>query len=440
MPLKISCLILLIASTLSASEWPQFRGPNGDGIAPAGKAPTKWSETEGITWKTPLPGKGWSSPVEADGKLWITTAIEDRPSEEEMLKIFERAGTDPKKIKQLQVVKGIQLLLLVVDLKSGELVATKELIRVAEPEPIHGFNSYSSPTPYIDGEFIYCHFGTYGTVCLKRSDLSVVWKRSLPLEHSVGPGSSPFIDDNRLVLICDGCDRQYVTALDKYTGETLWEVDRPEMDAPDGDRKKAFDTPIAVTDKSGRKQLICMGSQWLVSYAPETGKELWKVYHGKGFSVVPRPVVHDDVVYISTGFGKAQLWAVRIDGEGDVTDSHVAWTVARGIPTKPSPIVFADAVFVIEDKGVGSCFDTKSGEILWQERISGNYSASPLLADGKVYICSEEGKTTVFKPGRAYEEITVNELNGRIMASPILVDDALFIRTDEALYRIDAES
>jgi len=433
-------LIALSCPMLLAEQWPQFRGPTGNGIAANSSAPVSWSEDEGVLWKKDLPGKGWSSPVVADGKMYLTTAIETQATPEEAKELYEKAGTNPKHISQRQILKKVELHLLVIDMASGELVQQQALIPIDQPEPIHSLNSYASPTPFIDGDRIYCHFGTFGTLCLKREDLSVIWRERLPLVHSVGPGSSPFVHGDLLYLICDGVDQQYVTALNKMTGEAVWKTDRPEMEAPTGEQKKAYCTPVVATDENGREQIICMGSQWIVSYHPTSGKELWKVYHGKGFSVVPRPVVGHGMVYMSTGFGKAQLWAIRIDGSGDVTESHVAWTVKRGIPTKPSPILVDEKIFVIDDGGVGSCFDALTGDIIWQERISGNFSASPLLANGNMYLCSHEGNITVFEFGAKYQPLATNELDGQIMASPIALEDCLFIRTETSLYRIGSQS
>jgi hypothetical protein len=256
------------------------------------------------------------------------------------------------------------------------------------------------------------------------------------LQHSVGPGSSPLIDDHRLILIQDGLERQYVTALDKSTGETLWETDRPAMEAPSGDQKKAYCTPIAITDPRGRQQLICLASQWMVAYDPETGSEIWRCYHGKGFSVVPRPVYAGGLVYFSTGFGKPELWAVRVDGSGDVTDSHVQWTVAKGIPAKPSPLIYDGLIYVMADNGVASCLDAENGQEVWKKRIGGDYSASPLLAGGHIYFGSHDGKVTVIAPGTEAEVVAENQIDGQIMASPAAVRDSLVLRTDKAIYRL----
>ena len=441
MPTRLALVIahcLLIPCLLrGADSWPQFRGPSGDGIAQDQKIPTEFSESDGVTWKTDLPGLAWSSPVVSDGTIWVTTAIERVPTEAEKVELFKKNGIEERKFKQLSIAKSIDLKLIAVSLKNGSIQNTIDLTSIESPDAIHSLNSYASPTPVIDDKHIYCHFGTYGTFCVDRSTGKIVWQRRLPLVHSVGPGSSPFLLKNMLILIQDGVERQYVTALEKSTGATLWEVDRPEMVAPTGDQKKAYSTPIAITDKAGREQLICMASQWMVAYSPATGKEIWKVYHGKGFSVVPRPVFLDDTVYFSTGFGKPQLWAVKVDGSGDVTDTHVAWTVKQGIPAKPSPLIHDGLIYVVSDNGVASSFDTKTGDAVWKERIGGAYSASPVLAGNKLYFGSHEGKVTVIQPGVEPKIMAENQLDGKIMASPAIVDNSIILRMDKALYRID---
>lgn len=439
--IRFSCLLAVFAlsSVVTAESWPQFRGPNGDGTVDGQNVPITFSETENVTWKTELPGRAWSSPVIADGVIWATTAIEVFPTDEEKIAIMTKQGIEKKKFKQLQVAKQIDLKLLKIDLESGKLMGQIDLASVDTPDAIHSLNSYASPTPVIDGDYIYCHFGTYGTFCIDRASSQQKWTRRLPLVHSVGPGSSPLIYDDMLVLIQDGVERQYVTAFNKATGETIWEKDRPEMDAPSGDMKKAFSTPIAIKDKQGREQLICLASQWMIAYEPRTGEEIWKVRHGKGFSIVPRPVYNDGVVYFSTGFGKPELWAIKVDGSGDVTETHVLWQVIKGIPAKPSPLIHDGKIFVVEDSGIASCFDTESGDELWKKRIGGKYSASPLMVGGYIYISSQDGTVTVMKPGSEAKVVAENKLDGQIMASPAVVDNALIVRTAEAMYRIEAK-
>lgn len=439
---RITCVVLLLSHLsvpVESAEVTQFRGSNGDGIATETRAPVSFSEKQNIAWKTEIPGKGWSSPVIADGKLWLTTAEEVFPTEAERKEMLAKAGNDPQKFSQLAIAKSITLKILQVNLRTGELEKSMDLVDVDEPDQIHKTNSYASPTPVIDGKNIICHFGTYGTFCLKQSDLSILWEKRIPLSHSVGPGSSPFVCNDLLILICDGLEQQYVTALNKTTGKAAWKTARPKMDAANGEQKKSFDTPIAVVDRLGREQLICMGSQWLVAYEPETGKEIWKVDHGTGFSVVPRPVVGNGMVYISTGFGRAKLMAIRLDGTGDVTETHVAWEEKRNIPTKPSPLLVGERIYVIGDTGIATCFDAIDGTTIWTQRVGGNYSSSPLFADGKIYFANHDGIVTVIAPEDEYRELAENQLDGQIMATPIAIDDSLFIRTDTSLYRIEAD-
>ncbi|MFG0255726.1 MAG: PQQ-binding-like beta-propeller repeat protein, partial [Rhodopirellula sp. JB053] len=287
----VASVLLSSSPTIASDSWPQFRGPRGDGIAIEQSPPVEFGEDQNVTWKTDLPGKAWSSPVISDDVIWLTTAIERIPTEEEREALLKNTKNDAQKFNTLAIAKAIELKLLKVDLESGRLLQTVDLVTVDTPDAIHATNSYASPTPFLDDDHVYCHFGTFGTFCVARSSGALVWKRTLPLEHGVGPGSSPIVHDGRLILIQDGMDRQYVTALDAATGETLWATDRPPMEAPSGDQKKAYCTPVVVTDSNGREQVLCMGSQWMVSYNAATGEEFWRVFHGKGFSVVPRPVI-----------------------------------------------------------------------------------------------------------------------------------------------------
>nr|WP_236620924.1 PQQ-binding-like beta-propeller repeat protein [Rhodopirellula sallentina] len=429
--------MLSFSLTFASESWPQFRGPRGDGIAIEQSPPVEFGEDQNLTWKTDLPGKAWSSPVIANGVVWLTTAIERIPTEEEREALLKNTKNDAKKFKTLAIAKAIELKLLKVDFESGRLLQTIDLMTVDTPDAIHATNSYASPTPFLNDDHVYCHFGTYGTFCVTRDSGAVVWQRTLPLEHGVGPGSSPIVHDGRLLLIQDGMDRQYVTALDAATGETLWTTDRPPMEAPSGDQKKAYCTPVVATDSNGRQQLLCMGSQWMVSYNASTGEEFWRVFHGKGFSVVPRPVLLGDVVFFATGFASRELWAVRIDGVGDVSSTHVEWTAGKGVPTKSSPLLHDGLIYLVDDNGVASCFDPETGDVVWKKRLGGKFSSSPLLAGGHLYFGNHEGEVFVLTTGEDAEVIQTNQLNGQIMASPAAIENALIVRTDSALYRFE---
>lgn len=434
----ITGLLAALPADASADVWPQFRGPQGDGVAAAGNVPKTFSETDALRWKTELPGRGWSSPVFDGTFLWMTTAIEKFPSEEERLAKLRAADEEEKTFKSRQVADRIDISVLKVNYETGELVGEILLDTIDEPQTIHTFNSFASPTPVLENGILYAHFGTFGTYAIETDTSTVKWHRKIELEHGVGPGSSPFLYRDLLILICDGVDQQFVAALDKSSGAEVWKTHRPEMRAPLGDQKKSYNTPVLVQGANGTEQLVCMGAQWLISYDPLTGKEIWRLDHGSGFSVVPRPVFSEkhQLLYLSTGFGKPVLLAVRVDGKGDITDQEkIMWREEKRIPAKPSPLLVGDELYVISDGGVASCFDALTGTHHWTERVDGNYSASPLFADGKIYFPNQEGTVNVVKPGKTFTLLATNQLDASFMASPLAFDGSLVLRSDTALYR-----
>jgi len=394
----------------AGENWPQFRGPGADGSSDAVGLPLRWSETENVQWKTPIHDRGWSSPVIWDNQIWLTTATAD----------------------------GKRLYAVCVARDSGKILHDILLFGDHEPEPIAGLNSYASPTPVIEAGRVYVHFGTYGTACLDSASGEKIWtRRDLHCNHYRGPGSSPLLWGNLLFLHYDGFDVQYVVALDKKTGATVWKTDRStDFAGVDGDNRKAFSTPTVI-GPAGKSQLISAGSKAAMAYDPPSGKELWKVCYPIGFSTTSRPLVAAGMVLISTGSGRPELWAVRPDGRGDVTKSRVVWKVVKAMPFIPSPTVAGDLVYTVNDAGILSCLEAKSGEIVWQHRIGGQYSASPLAAEGRVYFFAQDGKTTVVEAGRAYGELAVNVLEAGFMASPAASGKALFLRTKTHLYRIE---
>jgi outer membrane protein assembly factor BamB len=433
----VSLVVMLAAATVaSAADWPQFRGPNGDGVVAAANLPTAWSETDNIRWKVATPGRGWSSPIVADGRIWMTTAVErslDKKMQEELR--TGKFAKNPMKA-ELNIVGEISLRLLGFEAETGETVLDRELSLVKSPQPVHSLNSYASPSPVWHNGRIYCHFGTFGTVCYDMEAEGIVWSRQLSLEHSVGPGSSPIVLAERLIVPCDGVDQQFVTALDIETGEELWKTPRPPMTGTDGDLHKAFSTPLVIS-VNGTEQVVVVGAQWVVSYDPADGKEIWKVRHGDGFSTVPRPVFGHGMIFMSTGYVRPELWAIRADGNGDVTASHVAWKVSKQVPTMPSPVLVGNELFYVNDQGVATCLDALTGVQRWQKRVEGNYCASAWSASGKVYFANREGKTVVVRASYNYEHLSDNHLDGQIFATPAVLGDALILRTDTHLYRIE---
>lgn len=428
-------VVLLNCSFSLAAEWKQFRGPDGQGHANAKNLPATWSESEHVQWKTAIPGRGWSSPVYSGNTIWLTTAVEQPLTGEDLEQARAAKLASNPLAKQMSLVGSVSLRAVSVDARTGRVLTEVELLTATEPPAIHSLNSYASPTPILDGNLLLCHFGELGTACLDTDTGKIRWKSTLPSQHSVGAGSSPILSDDLFIVPCDGTDQQYVVALNKRTGEQVWKTKRPPMTGSNGDFHKAFASPLLV-NVGGREQLIIPGAQWITAYEPATGREIWRVRHGEGFSNVPAPVMAGELVCICTGFMQPQLLAIRTDGEGDVTTSHIVWKIPKQVPTMPSPIVVGNEIYYVTDQGVLSCAKTSNGEVIWSKRIAGNYSASPLLADGKLYFSSREGHTTVIRPGREYDEIAVNTLDGQLMASPAVVDESLLLRTNTHLYRI----
>jgi len=392
-------LCLLACCTLQAEDSPQFRGVAGQGHSAETGLPTEWSEDRNIVWKAEIPGLGWSSPVIQGGSLWLTTAVDEG--------------------KSLRVLR--------LDPKTGQITLDKEVFHHDTPGKVHKKNSYASPSAIVEGSFVYVHFGRLGTACLT-TEGEIFWKKQLAYEHRHGPAGSPVLFNDLLILACDGTDVQYVIALDKKTGEEVWKTPR--------EGRMAYSTPL-VTEVEGKPQVIAPGGEWVQAYDPLTGKEIWRFNWPKGYSVVPRPVVGHGMTFVSSSYDSPTLYAIRLGGSGDITESHLAWKLSRGAPHNPSALLVGDELYLVSDKGIVTCVDARTGEQHWQERLGGNFSASPLFADGKIYLLDEEGLTTVLAPGKEFRQLAQNQLPGRSLSSIAAHDSALFLRTDTHLYRLD---
>lgn len=410
----LASLLALVPAATDADDlpWPEYRGPGRDGhAAPGARLPLFWSELDNVTWKVPVHGRGWSSPVVADGRIWLTTA-------------------DPE---------GTELSVLAFDLETGETLLDRVLFEVAEPQERHDLNSYASPSPVLAPGRVVVSFGTYGIAALDTETFEVKWTRDdLRCDHIVGPGSSPVYLDGRVIQHMDGGDVQYVVALDVETGETLWRTARSvDFGDLEPDVRKAYATPLPVTD-GDRTVLVSTGAEASYGYDAATGEELWRVRHS-GFSMSSRAVHAGDLVLVNTGFMRPELWAIRLGGEGDVTDTHVAWKAVRGLPTMSSPMLVEDRLYFVSDNGILSCLDAPSGEEVWRERLEGAFSASPIHAGGQVYFFDRDGVTIVLADGDEFEQVGENLLDDGCMASPAIVGDALVLRTRTHLYRIEEQ-
>jgi len=323
--------------------------------------------------------------------------------------------------------EGKSLRAISVDRNTGAILQNVEVFRLKSAKLTNSKNSFASPTPIIDGDHVYIHFGAFGTACISQTG-EILWKTRLEYDNGQhGTGGSPVLYDDLLIISCDGNDIQYVVALDKLTGKVRWKKSREGY--------QAYTTPLIVKLADG-DQVISPGAFRAVSYDPRNGKELWQVTYGEGFSNVPRPVYGDGLVFICTGFQQPSLLAVRIDGKGDVTKSKVAWKLDRGVPLTPSPLLVGNELYLVTDNGIATCIDAKTGKENWRARLGGNHSASPIYADGRIYFLSEEGESVVIAPGKELKHLATNQLDGRTLASMAVAGGSIFVRSETHLYRI----
>ncbi|MGH9718863.1 MAG: PQQ-binding-like beta-propeller repeat protein [Bryobacteraceae bacterium] len=398
MKLRQAALLISLSLCLLAEDWPEFRGPTGQGHSTERGLPLTWSESENVRWKAPIPGRGWSSPAILGDRIWLTSSLND----------------------------GGSLHAISLDRESGRVLLDVEVFRPSGGGPMNQKNNHASPTPILEGDRVYVHFGPLGTACLS-SDGKVLWKQKLSYEPQHGPGGSPALHGDLLIINCDGLDTQYVTALDKKTGRVRWKSPRRGS--------QAYVTPLMI--RVGERSLaISTGAFRTVAYEPETGKEVWSVRYGQGFSNVPRPVYAHGLVFLCTGFFEPRLLAVRPDGKGDVTESHVAWSAQRGVPLTPSPIVVGNELYMVSDNGILSCLDAKTGKPHYQQRLGGNFSASPVFADGRIYFLNEDGEASVIAPGTEFKKLATNRIDERTLASFAVAGGSIFIRGERRLYRV----
>ena len=414
--------LLIVATTAFTcfANWPQFRGPTGDGHTDAKGLPLTWSEEKNVTWKTPIPGRAWSSPVIWGKQIWMTTANE----------------------------QGSELSVICVDRDVGKIVHNIKIFDVEKPQPAIDFNSYASPTPVIEEGRLYAAWGSPGIACIDTKTAKVLWeRRDFVCNHYRGPGSSPTIYKDLFIYPFDGSDFQYIVALDKKTGKTLWRTERTVNfndlvnGKPDreGDWRKAFSTP-RVFESDGKPFLFSQGSKAFYAYDVFSGKELWRVEEPRTHTTSTTPVFGNGMIYLCSGNPKGEVWAVRPGGKGVVTETNVAWRAGHNVPTRPSLLLVNDLIFMIDDTGFASCLDAKTGQEIWRERVSGNYSASPLYGEGRIYFFSEEGRCVVIEATRQFKILAENKLGDGFMASAAVDGKALYLRSRTQLYRVETKN
>lgn len=397
-------ITLTLLCTFLGSDWAQFRGPNSDGHAGELTTPLEWSDTKNVAWKLSVPGLGWSSPAIADGKVFLTTAV--------------------------PVGEGLSLRVLALDAASGATIWNQEVRAVDKAPAIHAKNSHASPTPIVNGGAVYVHFGAQGTAKLSATDGHVDWVTSELVYSPVhGSGGSPVLHDGRLFVVCDGSSNPYVAAINATTGKIAWKTPRSIT----ARISHSFVT-AAVTVVDGRAQLLAPGPDHLGVYDLESGAEICRVL-APGWSVVPQPAIGHGMVFYNHDYDNPELMAVRLGGVGDVTDSHVVWRIKQGAPSTPSPLLVGDELYFVSDNGIASCVDARTGKRHWMERLNGNFSASPVLANGRILFLDETGLATWVQAGNQFVNLGKNQVPGRTFATPAFSDGAMYLRTDEVLYK-----
>jgi outer membrane protein assembly factor BamB len=408
--LLLTVALVLSSSILTAEEWADLRGPTGQGHTECTNLPTEWSPTKNVAWKQSIPGKGWSTPIRWKDRVFLTTAV--------------AAAKMPKADQSLRC--------LCLDLSTGKILWNVEIFQQegAKSPGSHGKNSHASPSAVTDGERVYVHFGHMGTAALD-FDGKILWKEVHKYNPVHGNGGSPILVDDLLVYSCDGSDQQFVVALDRRSGKTVWKTPR---NTP-GTKRFSFSTPVLITVGSQR-QIISPGSDVVLALEPTTGKEIWRVLYKNGYSVVPRPVFGNGLLYVITGYDSPELLAIKPDGTGDVTESHIAWRTKKNVGLTPSLLLHGSELFMVSDAGIASCLNAMTGETHWQQRLNAPFSASPLLSEGKLFLLSEDGQGIVLTATKEFKELGRNEMKERTFASYSPLPGGFLLRTETTLYRV----
>ena len=402
----------LLSAAFAGAEWPQFRGPTGQGVSDAKGLPLTWSETNNIVWKTALPGAGHSSPVISGNRVWLTSS--------------------PDKGRTRHVLR--------LDFATGKITLDLPLFTCDAPEPCHAMNSYATPTPVLAGDRVYVTFGAAGTACLDAETGKTVWeRRDIPVKYyDVGPASSPVLCRDTLILTCDGQadDQRFVMALDSHTGRTLWRTDRKFPGDVIPKKTHSSSVPLVI-NVAGKDQLVSPGGLGVRAYDLENGQELWCARYG-GWSVVPRPVFAGGLVFICSGTVQPTLLAIRPEGAaGDITDSPaVVWKTSKNVPARPSPLLVNDRLYTLTASTL-SGLKPATGEVLWSHAMPGQHLASPVAAEGRMYLFNTSGGGAVVALGDTFNLLATNKLDAGCSASPAIVGQSLLVRTTTHLYRIE---
>ena len=431
-------MLIAGAGALQAQNWPHWRGPAASGVSAETGLPSKWSATEGIAWKAPIRGLGVSSPIVWGNRVFVTSQVGSGESRQgprlaqgaEAAALGERslgAGTGTA-----AAAGGIAFLVTAFDRTTGAKLWESSTKAEGPMPSVHDKHNMASPSPVTDGERVYAWFATGQLVAIDMSG-KTVWAKHLgtqygPFEINWGHGSSPTIHKGQLLLICYHDKASYLLSLDAATGAVRWKADQPGG-------VTSYSTPLVIEPAGGGAEVVVNSSAGLAGHNAATGEVLWRFDEQNRFPV-PMPAAHDGIIYASRGYRSSPFMAIRPGGKGDITSSHVVWRVPSGAPYISSLVHYNGLIYMVGDVGVLTVSDAKSGERVFQERIGGVYSASPVAADGKVYLLSEDGETIVLSAGRTPAILARNKLDARQLASPAIAGGRLFIRSDDVLYAI----
>ena len=417
----------------AVANWPQWRGPQSSGVSPEQNLPTEWTATKNIVWKTPIPGRGHSSPIVWGTKLFVTTAIQGQviPG----AKTLEHVTKDGDVFHHPHVVGGEYehtFKVLCLDTETGKILGEGTVYKGRVYDGRYRKNTYASPTPLTDGKYVYAYFGAEGVYCYDFYG-NLVWKTSIGriATMGMGVGTSPVLWKDLVIVQCDqdnGVD-SFLAAISKKTGEEVWRVKRNALES--------WTTPIVVTTPQ-RTELVVNARVVVIAHNPATGEELWRS-DGVGVNPVPTPVTGHNLVVVAAGAGQKRAMAIRLGGSGDVTGtSQIAWQYNKGTAHITSPILYGDYLYLLTDNGIVTCLDAQTGEVQYRDRVPdpAKFSASPVAFGGKILLTSEEGESFLFKAGPTYELLSTNSIGEQVHASPAIAGGRIFIRGDKNLYAI----